>query len=138
MGFCSNDNTVIIITACVIYMFRPPQLVFVDGNVYDFGRIDEYETISKEFLITNNGGKALIVKAVKKSCGCTKAAVDKKKLKRGDTAKLKVTYQARPLRQKEKVRFCWSRMTPEGHIQSLLFKGSSSPEYSGIHSLYLL
>ncbi len=61
---------------------------------HDFGDILESDHVSHEFVILNSGYAPLIIENVRASCGCTAAMPDKKEIGPGETAKIKVDFNA--------------------------------------------
>jgi len=47
---------------------------------YDFGKAKEGEILKHSFIFKNNTGKAMIIRDVTTSCGCTTSEVKKKEL----------------------------------------------------------
>ncbi|HED03748.1 MAG TPA: DUF1573 domain-containing protein [Candidatus Fraserbacteria bacterium] len=85
----------ILIAALAFYSFtrlggdRPPQIA-VSPSSYDFGQIP-LKLVQTNFEVTNVGDQPLEILKVSTSCGCTKATISKRHLKRGEHARLHVT-----------------------------------------------
>lgn len=63
------------------------------ATTYDFGNIKENGgNVSCYFEFENSGSQPLIVISAKTSCGCTQPEYPKKPIKKGERAKIKVTY----------------------------------------------
>ena len=62
---------------------------------YDFGDIDEGETVSHNFYLTNKGQKPLIIKNVETGCNCTKVVYDKKPLAPGNQLKFEIIFESK-------------------------------------------
>ena len=68
---------------------RPARIV-VEPTAFDFGKVLQGRTLTKEFAVRNVGGKDLVVERVAADCGCTVASFDLKPLKPGESRPLKV------------------------------------------------
>jgi hypothetical protein len=66
----------------------------VDNVNFDFGTIDQQSAAEHVFLIKNTGDKELEIKRTRSTCGCTVAKPSKKNLKPGESAEIKVTFNA--------------------------------------------
>jgi hypothetical protein len=60
-----------------------PRIVVPEPE-YDFGKMDNSETVSHGFLIRNEGDATLKIESVRASCGCTTTALDKNELAPGE------------------------------------------------------
>lgn len=63
-------------------------------DMHDFGEIPKGVPVSVEFLFTNTGDGALIIKDVTTSCGCTASDYAQEPIMPGKSSKIKVTYNA--------------------------------------------
>lgn len=69
-----------------------PRLI-VSPLEYDFGKILQSQNpVSTYFDVLNSGSEDAIISGTPTSCGCTSAEIDKKTIKPGETAKLKVSF----------------------------------------------
>jgi uncharacterized cupredoxin-like copper-binding protein len=66
-----------------------PKLFFKDTQ-HDFGKVKEGDVVDYTFTFENKGTKALNIKDIKTSCGCTAALVSSKKIEPGKEGTLKV------------------------------------------------
>jgi mono/diheme cytochrome c family protein len=57
---------------------------------YDFGEVDEGVEIEHTFQVKNVGTKALIIRSVDSTCGCTVPKISKKSLQPGESTSLRV------------------------------------------------
>ncbi len=68
--------------------------VSIQQSEYDFGNINQGETVNHSFLITNTGSDLLKLSDIKASCGCTAAVPDKQELKPGESTQIVVTFNS--------------------------------------------
>lgn len=66
----------------------------VKPMAFDFGTIIQDSVVTTYFVITNEGADLLKIKKVSASCGCTAAISEKNELKRGESTKIKVTFDS--------------------------------------------
>lgn len=64
----------------------------IDKNEKDFGEKAIGSVVEDIFTITNNGKNDLEILTLRSQCSCTQASIDKKIIKKGETANLKVTF----------------------------------------------
>ncbi len=69
-------------------------VIVVDNNTFDFGKIKTGESITNEFVISNQGKTKLIIRKVQSSCGCTAVAPEKKELEPGESTKIKAIFNS--------------------------------------------
>jgi hypothetical protein len=75
-------------------------IVSFDKMTYDFGTIEEGESVETSFEITNSGKSDLIIKKASATCGCTVPDWPKNAIKSGETAPMKVKFNSRGKRNK--------------------------------------
>lgn len=80
--------------------FSQPQEIKVGAQIsdpytWDFGKVKEGQLLKHDFILRNNSGKALTIKDVNTSCGCTVSKVEKKVLKRGESALIEVKFDSK-------------------------------------------
>ena len=68
--------------------------VFIEENVYDFGKITSGDTVSTDFIILNDGGDVLNLRKVVANCACTVLKPEKENIHPGDSAKLNVMFNS--------------------------------------------
>jgi hypothetical protein len=68
----------------------PPKIEVIPES-YNFGKIPP-KKVSHTFLVGNIGGSNLEIYLVSTSCGCTKASIDTKMIKPGETAQVMVNF----------------------------------------------
>lgn len=64
----------------------------VDTPTYDFGTVEQGELVQHRFVLANDGGEDLHIKAINAPCGCTAAVASTLTLPPGGTADLNVTF----------------------------------------------
>ena len=69
-------------------------IIAIEKDFFDFGELNQNESISTDFLIKNIGNAPLLVRSVKGSCGCTVAEWPKELIEVGESAKIKVTFSS--------------------------------------------
>lgn len=66
-----------------------------EKNTWDFGKVKEGQVFKHEFILKNDSDKALAIKGVNTSCGCTASQVKKKVLKPQESTSLEVTFNSK-------------------------------------------
>ena len=61
---------------------------------YDFGEMQQGESVTHEFMLKNTGDADLIITAAKGSCGCTVPEWPKNPIAKGEEAAIKVTFNS--------------------------------------------
>jgi len=61
---------------------------------YNFNTIKQGESVTREFVFTNNGKEDLIITNATGSCGCTVPVWPKEPIKKGGKANIKVTFNS--------------------------------------------
>ena len=61
---------------------------------YDFGEMQQGESVTHEFILKNTGDAELIITAAKGSCGCTVPEWPKNPIAKGEEAAIKVTFNS--------------------------------------------
>jgi hypothetical protein len=72
----------------------PDDVMKVNQEKHDFGKIPQGTPAEFYFLITNKSDKAIVVESAQASCGCTTPEKPTEPIAPGATAKLKVQYNA--------------------------------------------
>ncbi len=65
-----------------------------DNDVYNFGTIKQGEKVEHEFVFTNTGNEPLVITRATGSCGCTVPVWPKEPIRKGESAKIKVTFNS--------------------------------------------
>lgn len=66
-----------------------------DQYTWDFGEAKEGETLEHTFVFTNNTAKAVNIRKINSSCGCTTSEIEKKELAPGESALLEVKFDTK-------------------------------------------
>ena len=61
---------------------------------YNFGEIQQGESVTHDFILKNTGDADLIISAAKGSCGCTVPEWPKTPIAKGEEATIKVTFNS--------------------------------------------
>ncbi|MBT3611595.1 MAG: DUF1573 domain-containing protein [Flavobacteriales bacterium] len=61
---------------------------------YDFGEMQQGESVTHDFILKNTGDADLIITAAKGSCGCTVSQWPKNPIAKGEEAAIKVTFNS--------------------------------------------
>ncbi|MDG2085943.1 MAG: DUF1573 domain-containing protein [Flavobacteriales bacterium] len=99
---CLNDNSEKITVDLVQNPTSAKQLqkdikapiISIKEDFFDFGELNQNESIKTEFIIKNIGNAPLLIRSVKASCGCTVPEWPKELIDIGGTAKIKVTFNS--------------------------------------------
>ena len=99
-----------ILLAAAAFMFsvvvmaqtKPDDVIKVNVEKYDFGKIKQNVPVVYNFEIKNTSDKPIVVENSWGSCGCTTPEKPKEPIQPGQTAKLKVQYNAAALNHFEK------------------------------------
>ena len=70
-----------------------PELSF-DKLRHNFGKINQGESVSHQFVFTNTGQAELIINNAKGSCGCTVPKWPRKPIAPGESEEIKVTFNS--------------------------------------------
>ena len=70
-----------------------PELSF-DKLRHNFGKINQGESVSHQFIFTNTGQAELIINNAKGSCGCTVPKWPRKPIAPGESEEIKVTFNS--------------------------------------------
>ena len=66
----------------------------VEKDFFDFGEINQDESVSTEFRLKNIGNAPLLIRSAKGSCGCTVPEWPKEAVTAGKDAIIKVTFNS--------------------------------------------
>jgi len=93
----------IVFLAITTLVFAQPKIQVVGGDTYDWGRVNaKTSPVKAELVIKNIGNEELILKEIKKTCGCTATKVDKDRIAPGQTARIAVTMDVSGNKRKSK------------------------------------
>jgi hypothetical protein len=66
----------------------------MDEESFDFGEIQQGESVTHDFVLKNIGDANLIISTAKGSCGCTVPEWPKEPIAKGEEATIKVTFNS--------------------------------------------
>ena len=72
----------------------PEEAMFLQENVYDFGKIPQGKPVTHTFEFVNKGKLPFSLNNVQASCGCTTPVWNKDIIQPGDTGKIEVGYNS--------------------------------------------
>ncbi len=70
----------------------PQPRILVSKQEWDFGKVIQGEKPTHIFIVKNGGEGDLIIDSLKESCACIEASISTTRIKPGESAELKVTY----------------------------------------------
>jgi hypothetical protein len=70
----------------------PQPRILVSEEEWDFGKVTQGEKPTHIFIVKNEGEGDLIIEGVKESCACIEVSISITRIKQGESAELKVTY----------------------------------------------
>ncbi len=70
----------------------PQPRILVSEEEWDFGKVTRGEKPTHIFIVKNGGEGDLIIEGVKESCPCIEASISTTRIKPGESAELKVSY----------------------------------------------
>ena len=72
--------------------FGPQPRILVSEEEWDFGKVTRGEKPTHIFIVKNGGEGDLIIDSLKESCDCIEASISANRIKPGESAELKVSY----------------------------------------------
>ena len=66
----------------------------MDEESFDFGEMQQGESVTHDFVLKNIGDANLIISTAKGSCGCTVPEWPKEPIAKGEQATIKVTFNS--------------------------------------------
>ncbi len=100
---------------------KAPHIDF-ETSEYDFGHIDEGESLSHNFKFTNTGTDTLNIRKTKTTCGCTISELEKKDYPANETGEIKVTFNSSGRRGTQIKRITLFTNDPTAPTQDLIIK----------------
>ena len=70
----------------------PKPRILVSEEEWDFGKVIQGEKPTHIFIVKNGGEGDLIIESLKESCACIEASISTTRIKPGESAELKVSY----------------------------------------------
>lgn len=89
--------SVLFMSSVVMAQQTPDEVMKVNTEKYDFGKIKQNVPVSVYFELTNTSNKPLVVENTWGTCGCTTPEKPTEPIMPGKTAKIKVVYNAAAL-----------------------------------------
>ena len=86
-----------LVLAALLLAPAPPRVprVAVEPASFDFGHLRPGHRVHRQFVVKNFGAADLEIASVTTTCGCTAALLDRKTIKPGRSATLRVTFDTR-------------------------------------------
>lgn len=84
----------ILVTGFAVIAQKPDEVIKLNFDNYNFGKIKVGEPVTTYFEVTNTSGKPVVIENVIASCGCTTPEWDRAPIPPKGTAKIKVGYNA--------------------------------------------
>lgn len=105
---------------------QPAEISFEEKE-YDFGTVNEGETVVHTFVFTNTGEVPLIIQNATASCGCTVPEWPKEPVPAGETGKIEVKFNTtgRPNQQSKTITIT---ANTEPKMTNLKIKGMVQPK----------
>ncbi|MBL7762637.1 MAG: DUF1573 domain-containing protein, partial [Chitinophagaceae bacterium] len=94
--------TAFFFSVAVMAQTKAEDVIKMNVEKYDFGKIKQNVPVTYFFEIKNTSDKPIVVENSWGSCGCTTPEKPKEPIQPGQTAKLKVQYNAAALNHFEK------------------------------------
>ncbi len=92
-------STVLFLLVFPLSVLAAPALM-ADGQEYDFGAIQQGESVPHTFRFQNAGDEVLEITSVRTSCGCTAALLSSRRLAPGEVGELELTFNSQGFRGK--------------------------------------
>jgi len=98
-----RNNKTLVLTAVVLGVIGIVLPSSAAGNAarakfkeqaWDFGKIKQGDTLTHEFVFTNEGDAPLVIKKVSTSCGCTAALASDEKIEPGKEGRIKASFNS--------------------------------------------
>ena len=80
--------------AVILNAQTPQEVLSVKETAFDFGTIPQGKPVYHFFEVTNTGKDPMVISNVQTSCGCTTPEWSKEPIAPGETAKVRVGYNA--------------------------------------------
>jgi hypothetical protein len=82
------------VTGFVAMAQKPDEVIKVNADTYNFGKIKQNVPVNTFFTVTNKSDKPVVLESVVASCGCTTPEWSKEPIAPGATSQIKVGYNA--------------------------------------------
>ena len=90
-----------------------------DNDTYDFGTINDGDTVNHVFKFSNTGKTPLLIENVSTSCGCTVAEYTRSAIPPGGSGNVSVSFN--------------KRHDPGFHTKSVIIKANTEDPYTVLH-----
>lgn len=117
-----------IVHVAVVGIEEPaPTGVFLNGTRFDFGVINDAQTVKHGFILKNAGKKDLLIKKLASGCGCTGAKVSQMAVCPGQTCEIEISYKGRFKEGIDTVPVWVETNDPKNPLHTLLLVGRIQP-----------
>lgn len=117
-----------IVYVAVVGIEEPaPKGVFLNGTRFNFGVIDDGQSVKHVFLLKNTGNKDLVVKKLVSGCGCTGAKASQMTICPGQTCEIEVSYKGRFKEGNDTVPVWVETNDPKNPLHTLFLVGTIQP-----------
>lgn len=82
------------VTGFAVMAQKPDEVIKLNTETHDFGKIKQGVPVTTFFTVTNISDKPVVLENVVPSCGCTTPEWSKEPIAPGNTAQIKVGYNA--------------------------------------------
>jgi len=82
------------VTGFAVMAQKPDELVKLNADTYNFGKIKQGVPVTTFFTVTNTSDKPVVLETVVASCGCTTPEWSKEPIAPGASTQIKVGYNA--------------------------------------------
>ena len=76
-----------------------PRVVVVDGETFNFGKMDRHTSMTHDFVLRNDGDAALTLVKGETTCKCTQFDLEREYVAPGQSTKVTLTWQAKTTEQ---------------------------------------
>jgi hypothetical protein len=115
-----------VVLGVIIYITeidKSPRIIFPGKTHYEFGVVNEGETVRREFPFRNDGRSALVISKVRSSCSCTKGDVTQKTVPPGGTSAVVLEYTGRNVFNREEASVFLETNDPKSKYVSVSLAG---------------
>ncbi len=120
-------NNFILLVALAGTLQAAPKIEVVGQNAVDLKTYPANETKTATFTIKNSGDEPLVIKALRKNCGCFRLSCDKKSLKPDESVEVKVDVLAYGIYKSYGKNVFVYTNDPKQRVTKLLVSGNAEP-----------
>jgi len=111
------------------FLFSQNEILKFDKEVYDFGTLNQMQTVSVIFYYTNVSDKVVTIKNIHSSCGCTVPEISKKTLRPKEFGEVKVVFNSgRFMGNVQKTVFFEIEPTPTSDSPKIMIRAKIIPD----------